>query len=262
MGFNLKTTYNNLFGENKKDYSAAARKAYGEYNPFLDKNGNLFNPHIDYQKLIDSPNVKSKTKEYITQATGLVPTVNYTVPETEYKRETVPEKDYVPETETVQNTSPAAKSYSSYAESVGKKIANTASYKDSPYKGECVWYVRNRMNEKLGKDTGAIGNANEMWYNAKQSAKLSATLDNIKPNIIVSYKQGGGSVGQKYGHVIYVEDVVGDTVYYTEGGQGYHKKGTDGVVKTTTKEGLLKGVGSGGSLIGSGVIGFIDTNKY
>lgn len=149
-----------------------------------------------------------------------------------------------------------------FVDMVGTRVANTANYNNSAAKGQCVWYVRGRANEKLGKDTGAIGNANEMWYNAKEDAKLSATSNNIKPNSIISYKYGSGNLGQKYGHVIFIEDVVGDTVYYTEGGSGYYKNGTDGVVKTATKEQILQGVNSSGSRIGSNVIGIIDLSKY
>lgn len=145
---------------------------------------------------------------------------------------------------------------------VGKRIANTATYNNSAAKGQCVWYVRGRASEKLGKTVGALGNANQMWYNAKDSAKLSATKDNIKPNTIVSYSKGVTSAGQKYGHVIFIEDVVGDTVYYTEGGSSYYKNGTDGVVKTATKEGILNGVNTSGGRMGSGIIGLIDLSKY
>lgn len=149
-----------------------------------------------------------------------------------------------------------------FVDLVGQRIANTANYNNSAAKGQCVWYVRGRASEKLGKDTGAIGNANEMWYNAKNEAKLSATANNIKPNSIISYKYGSGSLGQKYGHVIFIEDVVGDTVYYTEGGSGYYQNGTDGVVKTATREQILQGVNSSGSRIGSEAIGIIDLSKY
>jgi hypothetical protein len=125
-----------------------------------------------------------------------------------------------------------------------------------------VWYVRGRAKEKLGKDTGAIGNANEMYYGAKASARLAPTVENIKPNTILSYQYGSGSLGQKYGHVIFIEDVVGDTVYYTEGGSGYYKNGTDGVVKTGTRQQILNGVNSAGARIGSNAIGLIDLSKY
>ncbi len=144
----------------------------------------------------------------------------------------------------------------------GSRVANSASYNNDAAKGQCVWYVRGRAKEKLGVDTGAIGNANEMYYNAKDSAKVSASAENIKPNMIVSYSKGTGSAGQTYGHVIFIEDVVGDTVYYTEGGSGYYQNGTDGVVKTATKQGILDGVNTSGARMGSGVLGFIDLTKY
>ena len=142
----------------------------------------------------------------------------------------------------------------------GTRIANTAAYNNSSAKGQCVWYVRGRAKEKLGINISPMGNGNQMWYNAGNAA-VSATADNIKPDMIVSYKYGTSSAGQKYGHVIYIEDVVGDTVYYTEGGSGYYKNGTDGVVKTATKEGILKGVNTSGKRMGSSIIGLIDVKK-
>jgi len=48
------------------------------FNPFLTKEGELFNPHLNYQKLLDSDNVSQRAKNYITQATGLSPTVKPT----------------------------------------------------------------------------------------------------------------------------------------------------------------------------------------
>lgn len=144
----------------------------------------------------------------------------------------------------------------------GNRITNTANYNNDAAKGQCVWYVRGRASEKLGVDPGAIGNANQMYYNAKDSAKVTATKDNIRPNMIVSYGTGTSSEGQNYGHVIFIEDVVGDTVYYTEGGSGYYKNGTDGVVKTASRQGIIDGVNSSGTRMGSNVIGFIDLSKY
>ena len=44
-------------------------------NPFLDKSGNLRNPYINYQKVLNSNNVSSRAKEFIQEATGLSPTV-------------------------------------------------------------------------------------------------------------------------------------------------------------------------------------------
>ena len=78
MAFNLKSTYNNIFkaNENKK-YQDKVDRLKQSYNPFLDKNGNLFNPYVDYQKLLNSRAVTSKAKQFISEATGLTPTVSY-----------------------------------------------------------------------------------------------------------------------------------------------------------------------------------------
>ena len=262
---NLQQKANNVLGTTTNSQNNA-------YNPFLKKNGELFNPLLNYQKLLDNPRVSNVAKNYITQATGLTPTVTevqQTVEQTASPEQTEEVSGVVPVQaeatggyENSTKKTPVQSGTGNYAKSVGKRVANTSAYNNNAAKGQCVWYVRGRASEKLGKDPGAIGNANEMYYNAKADAKLSATTSNIKPNIIVSYGQGTSSAGAKYGHVIYIEDVVGDTVYYTEGGSGYYKNGTDGVIKTATREGILNGVNTSGSRMGSNVIGFIDLNKY
>ena len=43
-------------------------------NPFIKKNGELFNPYLNYQRLLDSPNISAKAKSLIQSATGLIPT--------------------------------------------------------------------------------------------------------------------------------------------------------------------------------------------
>ena len=251
----LQQKVGNVFGTNEQPTNTS-------YNPFLKKNGELLNPLINYQKLLDNPNISQKAKDYISQATGLSQATPTTATQT---------SGAVVPSETVNYTQPSGSGSPTETQvtptgefnaSVGKRIADTSKYNNSAAKGQCVWYVRGRATEKLGKDTGSLGNANEMWYNAKPEAKLDATENNIKPNTIVSYKSGTSSAGQKYGHVIFIEDVIGDTVYYTEGGSGYYNKGTDGVVKTATKQGILAGVNTNGSRMGSDVIGFIDLSKY
>lgn len=147
---------------------------------------------------------------------------------------------------------------SNFSNKVGTKIADVSGYNNSAAKGQCVWYVRGRMKQKFGKETGALGNGNQMWYNAKKSAKLAPTEANIKPNTIASYKTGLSAAGKKYGHVIYIEDVVGDTVYYTEGGSYYYNNGTIGTLKKASKKEIL----NGSPKFGYGLIGFIDAENY
>ena len=45
-------------------------------NPFLDGNGNLVNPYINYQAVLDNPGASATVKDFISQATGLSPTVS------------------------------------------------------------------------------------------------------------------------------------------------------------------------------------------
>ena len=63
----LQKTVNNVYGKTSDDVSKS-------YNPFLNKNGELFNPYLNYQKILDNSNVSQTAKNYITQATGLTPT--------------------------------------------------------------------------------------------------------------------------------------------------------------------------------------------
>ena len=65
---NLQRTANNVFGK-------TAKADTNTLNPFLNKNGELFNPLLNYQKLLDNPKITQRAKNYITQATGLSPTV-------------------------------------------------------------------------------------------------------------------------------------------------------------------------------------------
>ena len=65
---NLQQKANNVFGTTETSRT-------NTYNPFLKKNGELLNPLLNYQKLLDNPNISQKAKNYITQATGLSPTV-------------------------------------------------------------------------------------------------------------------------------------------------------------------------------------------
>lgn len=45
-----------------------------DYNPFLNKDGKLTNPYIDYQGVLDNSGVTQKVKDFIQKATGLKPT--------------------------------------------------------------------------------------------------------------------------------------------------------------------------------------------
>lgn len=90
---NIKNNVNRILdyknNRTQKDYSAKLNEMYGN-NPFLDRNGKIFNEYVDYQKVLDNPNATAAAKNYITQATGLSPSQNakkstYTAaPKTDY----------------------------------------------------------------------------------------------------------------------------------------------------------------------------------
>lgn len=63
----LQQKINNVYGTNNNPAK--------NINPFLNKNGELFNPNLNYQQLLDNPNISQMAKKYISQATGLSPTV-------------------------------------------------------------------------------------------------------------------------------------------------------------------------------------------
>lgn len=43
------------------------------YNPFLNRDGTLFNKMIDYKSVLNNPNISNNAKKYISEATGLQP---------------------------------------------------------------------------------------------------------------------------------------------------------------------------------------------
>lgn len=72
--FGLKDDYDDQVPEVLRKVNASYGKEIKEYNPFLDKNGEIFNKYINYQQILDNPDISTKAKEYITKATGLEPT--------------------------------------------------------------------------------------------------------------------------------------------------------------------------------------------
>jgi beta-N-acetylglucosaminidase len=66
----LQQVVNNVFGLSEKN----TNETNSLFNPFLNSNGEVVNPLLDYQKLLDNPNVSELVKAYISLATGLTPT--------------------------------------------------------------------------------------------------------------------------------------------------------------------------------------------
>lgn len=119
-----------------------------------------------------------------------------------------------------------------YSKYVGKRLANFSNSKiynnTNGIVGQCVWYVYCRTIEKSGKSIGIHGNANEWWSSAK-SMGLRTSASPIS-NSIACFNCG------TYGHVIFVENVTGNTVYYTECNTPANNilDANDGILKKTT----------------------------
>lgn len=121
------------------------------------------------------------------------------------------------------------------------------------YTGQCTWFTYGRVIEKLGITLPSefYGNAIDWWYANVRDGIYSYGTEPRANSIAV---WSGGSKG--YGHVGFVEQVEGNTVYLNEG--NFNVRGAyDGSVKTLSKTQMqdrgnlfLKGyiyVGSGSS---------------
>ena len=103
---------------------------------------------------------------------------------------------------------------------------------DPDLKGECTWFCWGRAQEKCAKyiSFNIDGNDGGEWYDHCDAAasgvtKRAASLGPVTNSIC-------SCSGPTYhGHVIFVELVDGNTVYYTEA----NTKGADGVVKSCAK---------------------------
>ena len=100
-----------------------------------------------------------------------------------------------------------------YEKSLGKRLAdfNSKYYKppiNNASRGQCVWYTQGRAYEKKGVYIGARGDAKDIYQSCKNSGYQVSKYP--KPNSIACFNVG------TYGHVRYVEYVIGNTVYFTE----------------------------------------------
>ena len=134
---------------------------------------------------------------------------------------------------------------------------------DSQGNLQCVGLAYARLEEKLGLNPGFCSGpgAKDIPDNAPNGATITA-MDGTKYTIEVYRNDNGshftanswasfGPGHSSYGHVIYIEEVFGDTVYYTESGTSMWKNGTAGVLKKTTRSYLMNNGSSGGRYIGT-----------
>ena len=102
-----------LGGEDLDKKMQKQRKVAGMYggNPFVDKNGSLFNKYINYQKVLDNPDVNSRAKELISAATGLSPNMPYTAVNPTVSSGTIQSSGYTGIQQEKNNIVSSAKNY-------------------------------------------------------------------------------------------------------------------------------------------------------
>ncbi|MCX8074890.1 MAG: RICIN domain-containing protein [Clostridia bacterium] len=127
---------------------------------------------------------------------------------------------------------------------LGKRLANFSSSAynlDNPFaakfKAQCTWYCWGRAYEKTGIRLNTIGPA-KTWLDRLNTAGAKAVRDSNQPraNSIAVATAGAD------GHVLYVEDVIGDTVYYTQANFDFNAviDNNDGILQSMSKSNFAK----------------------
>lgn len=169
--------------------------------------------------------------------------------------------------------------------SVGTKIIDLNYYHASkgyyPYKKrldkngnlQCVGFAYARLEEKLGlsPDFSSGAGAKDIPWNAPNGATRTSSFGQKYRIDVYKYDNGShltanswacfGSGSSYYGHVIYVEEVIGNTVYYTESGTRMWKNGSAGKLKSKSKSDFVYKCDSGGSYVGTIVFTPIGTTN-
>ena len=214
MAFKLSDTVGNIFGSGQSNGVKNARQAINNVfgtnekasagvnlNPFLTTSGKLVSNFLDYQRMLDSPSVSQKTKEYITQATGLSPTSTNKVSTTPSASTRISSSGTTPSTSSTQTTNTTSATQTAKATSTpqkatatGNTIADAAQkYLGTPYVwgGEsmaeggmdCSGFVYNAL-----KDAGYnVGRTTAQGY---RNQGTSVSKENLQPGDLVFYGSG------------------------------------------------------------------------
>ena len=171
----LQQKISNVFGANEK-------ASVNTLNPFLKRNGELINPKLNYQQLLDNPKISQMAKKYISQATGLSPT------QTE-------QKTVVPSTSETSYVASGNQGQTVKASATGNTIADAAQkYIGTPYVwgGEsmdeggmdCSGFVYNAL-----KDSGYnVGRTTAQGY---RSYGTSVSKADMQPGDLIFYGKNG-----------------------------------------------------------------------
>jgi cell wall-associated NlpC family hydrolase len=177
---NLKQLTNNVFGETKQSTTPSS-------NPFVGADGQLINPNLDYQRLLNSPKVSQTVKEYIANATGL----SYEKPKvTKAKTVKSTNSSSSNSSKTSQNATTTGNSIAD-ATTTGNSIADAAQkYLGTPYVwgGEsmaeggmdCSGFVYNAL-----KDAGYdVGRTTAQGY---RNQGTSVSKENLQPGDLIFF---------------------------------------------------------------------------
>ena len=219
MSLKLKDIVGNIFYTDRKEKAAEekrttelqqkANNTFGNsgistLNPFLDKNGNLLNNGLNYQHILNSPNVSQRVKNFIAEATGLASAATQSkakstatpVPYDPSKgttSATVTSDSATPSNNSGTTTLPKESTATPVSKS-GNAVVNAAQkYMGTPYVwgGEsmseggmdCSGFVYNAL-----KDSGHnVGRTTAEGY---RQGGTSVSKDNLKPGDLVFYGSG------------------------------------------------------------------------
>lgn len=78
---------------------------------------------------------------------------------------------------------------------------------DNQYNGDCTWWCWGRVFETQGVRMSTLGNATN-WY-ANYTGSKDTNANNIQPGDVICFSRDKG-------HVMFVEDVVGSTIYISQ----------------------------------------------
>ena len=105
-----------------------------------------------------------------------------------------------------------------------KHTGYTDTTKNKFSKGQCTWYCFGRAIERAGVTLSITGNGGQWYANAESTRKRAKSLGPISKSI-ASFSNTGA------GHVVFIEQVSGNDVYFTEGNSWV----ADGTVQKKTK---------------------------
>lgn len=107
------------------------------------------------------------------------------------------------------------------------------------YSGQCVTYVRGRGLEKLGVDLGANG-LNYAYQYFDFFKNKGRTISYPRMNTACVFNKGRYN-GDIAGHIIFIEYVIGNDVWYSEANDNNDNRvsADDGIIKHTTISALI-----------------------